>query len=115
MSPDTPQDRRIFRVEDLTKIYRMGEVEVHALRGVDLELREVGVRRDLARATRAAASRRCLNILGVDWTRSDFDGVVIYRGWRDLTQATERSHADAATAAHHVGFVFQFYNLIPSR
>jgi putative ABC transport system ATP-binding protein len=91
----------------LTKSYRMGEVEVAALRGVDIELLEG----ELVVLLGASGSGKStlLNILGGLDTCST--GVVAYRG-DDLTCAD----ADELTSyrRHHVGFVFQFYNLLPS-
>jgi putative ABC transport system ATP-binding protein len=97
----------VFRVEGLTKIYRMGEVEVHALRGVDLELQE-GVFLVLLGHSGSGKST-LLNIIGgLDVPTA---GRVWYRG-QELTNASE---ADLTTfRRHNVGFVFQFYNLISS-
>jgi putative ABC transport system ATP-binding protein len=91
----------------VTKVYRMGDVDVHALRGVDLELREG----ELVALLGASGSGKStlLNILGgLDVPTS---GRVEYRGG-DLTGADE----DGLTwfRRRHVGFVFQFYNLVPS-
>ena len=91
----------------LTKRYAMGDVEVHALRGVDLELR-AGELIALLGASGSGKST-LLNILGgLDVPTS---GEVTYRG-HDLTSADE----DELTWYRrlHVGFVFQFYNLMPS-
>ena len=92
---------------ELTKLYRMGEVEVLALRGVDLELREG----ELVVLLGASGSGKStlLNILGgLDRATT---GRVQYRE-QDLSDADE----DELTLyrRRHVGFVFQFYNLIPS-
>jgi putative ABC transport system ATP-binding protein len=97
----------VFRAAGLTKIYRMGEVEVHALRGVDLELFP-GEFVVLLGASGSGKST-LLNILG--GLDSPTSGVVECRG-HPLTGAAE----DALTRfrREHVGFVFQFYNLIPS-
>ena len=97
----------IFKAEDLTKVYRMGEVEVHALRGINLELFE-GELVVLLGPSGSGKSTR-LNILGgLDVPTS---GHVWYHG-EDLTHAGD---ADlTAFRREHVGFVFQFYNLIPS-
>jgi putative ABC transport system ATP-binding protein len=97
----------VFRAEGLTKVYDMGEVQVHALRGIDLELfsGEVVV---LLGASGSGKST-LLNILGGLDTATG--GRVTYRA-SELTRAT-----DAQLTAYrrdHVGFVFQFYNLIPS-
>jgi putative ABC transport system ATP-binding protein len=97
----------VFRARGLTKIYRMGEVEVHALRGVDLEL----FAREFVVLLGASGSGKStlLNILG--GLDAPTTGVVECRG-HPLTGAGD----DELTRfrREHVGFVFQFYNLIPS-
>ena len=97
----------IFVAHQLSKIYRMGEVEVHALRGIDLEL----YRGELVVLLGPSGSGKStlLNILGgLDIPSS---GEVRYLD-HQLTGATE---ADLTLfRREHVGFVFQFYNLIPS-
>ena len=97
----------VFRTRNLTRIFRMGEVEIRALRGVDLEL-YAGEFVVLLGASGSGKST-LLNILGgLDAATS---GEVWYRD-------TDLSHADEKTLTafrrYHVGFVFQFYNLIPS-
>jgi len=97
----------IFRALQLTKIYTMGEVEVHALRGVDLVL-DPGKFLVLLGHSGSGKST-LLNILGgLDVPTS---GRVWYRG-REITAADERKLT--SYRRHAVGFVFQFYNLIPS-
>lgn len=103
-----PLDERVvFHVHDVTKVYLMGEVSVHALRGVDLDL----YRGEFTVLLGASGSGKStlLNILGGLDTPSE--GHVFYRD-KDLTRASD------AELTHyrrfHVGFVFQFYNLIPS-
>ena len=91
----------------LIKRYRMGEVDVVALRGVDIDLYE-GELIVLLGASGSGKST-LLNILGgLDVCTS---GRVVYRGM-DVTAADD----DELTLyrRHHVGFVFQFYNLLPS-
>ena len=85
----------------------MGEVQVHALRGIDLEL-SAGELVVLLGPSGSGKST-LLNILGGLDTASE--GVVTYRG-KDLTTANERELTEYRR--YHVGFVFQFYNLIPS-
>jgi len=97
----------IFRTRDLTKIYHMGEVDVHALRGVDSEL-YAGELLVLLGASGSGKSTY-LNILGGLDRASG--GTVYYRD-QDLTHADERELTEYRR--YHVGFVFQFYNLIPS-
>jgi len=97
----------IFAAHDVTKVYRSGEVEVHALRGVDLELFE-GETAVLLGPSGSGKST-LLNIIGgLDQATS---GTVRFRD-EELTAYSEtrltRYRRD------HVGFVFQFYNLIPS-
>ncbi len=100
-------DEIVFHVHGVTKVYQMGEVEVHALRGVDLDLYH-GEFTVLLGASGSGKST-LLNILGGLDTPTD--GHVIY-GDRDLTRAGERELT--RYRRYHVGFVFQFYNLIPS-
>jgi putative ABC transport system ATP-binding protein len=96
-----------LRARDLTKVYRTGEVEVHALRGANLDLYEG----ELVVLLGASGSGKStlLNILGgLDVPSS---GEVVFRD-------TNLTLADEATLTRyrrdHVGFVFQFYNLIAS-
>jgi putative ABC transport system ATP-binding protein len=97
----------VFQVRGLTKIYAMGEVKVEALRGVDLEL-SAGEMVVLLGPSGSGKST-LLNILGgLDTATS---GSVIYRD-HNLTAATEQELTEYRR--FHVGFVFQFYNLIPS-
>ncbi|WP_372635356.1 ABC transporter ATP-binding protein [Fodinibius sp.] len=97
----------VFETRGLTKVYDMGEVQVHALRGIDLEL----YRSELVVLLGASGSGKStlVNILGGLDTATD--GAVFYRD-RDLTKASERELTDYRR--HYVGFIFQFYNLIPS-
>jgi putative ABC transport system ATP-binding protein len=97
----------IFEVRGLTKIYTMGEVQVHALRGVDLDISEGEFLALLGHS--GSGKSTLLNIVGgLDVPTS---GTVHYRG-RDLTAADEGRLT--AFRRRNVGFVFQFYNLIPS-
>jgi putative ABC transport system ATP-binding protein len=97
----------VFQVQGLTKVYHMGEVDVHALRGVDLEL-FAGELMVLLGPSGSGKST-LLNILGGLDTASE--GSVQYRD-QDLTHADERRLTEYRR--YHVGFVFQFYNLMPS-
>jgi putative ABC transport system ATP-binding protein len=97
----------VFEVRELTKIYTMGEVQVHALRGVALDLDEGDFLVILGHS--GSGKSTLLNILGgLDVATS---GSVRYRG-TDMTTADER--ALTSFRRHRIGFVFQFYNLIPS-
>jgi putative ABC transport system ATP-binding protein len=100
-------DGVVYEARGVTKIYRMGEVEVHALRGVDLQLYAGEL--VVLLGPSGSGKSTLLNILGGLDTPSA--GQVLYRG-RDLTQASERELTEYRR--FHVGFVFQFYNLIPS-
>lgn len=97
----------VFRTRGLTRVFRMGEVEIHALRGVDMEL-YAGEFVVLLGASGSGKST-LLNILG--GLDSGTEGEVWYKD-TDLSHANERVLTDFRR--HHVGFVFQFYNLIPS-
>src|SRR4030095_7564904 len=106
--PEATTERDVvFAARGVTKIYQMGEVRVEALRGVDFE---VGAGEFVVLLGPSGSGKSTLlNILGgLDVPTA---GQVIYKD-HDLTTA-----GDAALTAYrrtHVGFVFQFYNLIPS-
>ena len=96
----------VFRATGLTKTYRMGEVEVHALRGVDLTLwRGEFV---VLLGPSGSGKSTLLNILGGLDVPSG--GEVWYCDHR-LHGADERELT--RFRREHVGFVFQFYNLLP--
>jgi len=102
-----PPGEPVFRARGLTKTYHMGDVEVPALRSVDLDLHP-GEFVVILGASGSGKST-LLNILG--GLDSPTGGEVRFRD-HELTGAD----ADALTTfrREHVGFVFQFYNLIPS-
>jgi putative ABC transport system ATP-binding protein len=97
----------VLEVRNLTKVYPMGEVEVHALRGVSLTIQEGEF--IVLLGPSGSGKSTLLNILGgLDVPTS---GETLYRG-ESLSAADERELT--TYRRHKVGFVFQFYNLIPS-
>ena len=107
VAPEDAAPRPAFATRGLTKIYRTGEVAVEALRGVDLDLYEG----ELAVLLGPSGSGKStlLNILG--GLDRPTGGRVVFRG-TDLGILDER--ALTAFRRDHIGFVFQFYNMIPS-
>jgi len=97
----------VFRTESLTKVYQMGEVRVHALRGIDMELYAAEL--VVLLGPSGSGKSTLLNILGGLDTASG--GRVFYRDI-ELSKASEKELTDYRR--YQVGFVFQFYNLIPS-
>ncbi len=103
----TGQDSTVFAARGLTKTYHMGEVDVHALRGVDLDL--FAGECVVLLGPSGSGKSTLLNLLGgLDVPTS---GTIHYRDTR-LTDLDDR--ALTRYRREHVGFVFQFYNLIPS-
>jgi putative ABC transport system ATP-binding protein len=99
--------RPVFAVRGVTKVYGTGGLTVHALRGIDLDLFE-GEFVVLLGASGSGKST-LLNILG--GLDSATAGTVCYRD----AEITSWSQAQLTEfRREHVGFVFQFYNLIPS-
>ena len=97
----------VFAARAVTKVYQMGEVTVQALRGVDFDLfpREFVV----LLGPSGSGKSTLLNILGgLDVPTS---GEVVYQD-HNLTSANDAQLTEYRRT--HVGFVFQFYNLIPS-
>ncbi|MCB1338658.1 MAG: ABC transporter ATP-binding protein [Maritimibacter sp.] len=98
---------RIFHTEGITKVYRTGEVEVQALRGVDVEL-FTGEFTVLLGASGSGKST-LLNILG------GLDRASAGTAWFSDHELTAMSDRELTRFRRdHVGFVFQFYNLVPS-
>jgi len=97
----------VFAAHALTKIYQMGEVTVQALRGIDFDL--AAGEFVVLLGPSGSGKSTLLNILGgLDVPTS---GEVVYKD-RNLTTAGEAALTEYRRT--HVGFVFQFYNLIPS-
>ena len=103
--PDSPG--ALFKARGLSKTYGTGEVEVRALREVDLDVSRGEF--IVLLGPSGSGKSTLLNILGgLDVPSA---GTLLFDG-QDLTAASES--ALTAYRRRHVGFVFQFYNLIPS-
>lgn len=97
----------VFSVKGLTKVYTSGEVKVHALRGIDLEVSPGEV--VVLLGPSGSGKSTLLNIMGgLDQAT---DGTLFFKDI-DLTKLDDRGLTNYRR--QHVGFVFQFYNLIPS-
>jgi putative ABC transport system ATP-binding protein len=99
--------RAVLRARNLGKVYRTGEVEVHALRGVDLDLwaGEMAV----LLGPSGSGKSTLLNILG------GLDSATSGEAWFEDHDLTRQDDRDLTRyRREHVGFVFQFYNLISS-
>lgn len=97
----------VFAMQEVTKVYRTGGNEVWALRGVSAELAAGEIVVMLGPS--GSGKSTLLNIMGGLDRASG--GKVSFRG-EDLTDASDRDLT--LYRRNHVGFVFQFYNLIPS-
>ena len=96
-----------FHVHGLTKVYRSGEVDVHALRGIELDIFDAEILVLLGPS--GSGKSTFLNVLGgLDRPTA---GDVIFRD-HNLTRMSDRELT--LYRRDHVGFVFQFYNLIAS-
>ena len=108
-TPSTPAvaPHATLRGEGLTKVYRAGELEVLALRGVDIELFEGEIVVLLGQS--GSGKSTLLNILG------GLDVPSAGRVYFDDTEITATTESALTRYRRdHVGFVFQFYNLVPS-
>jgi putative ABC transport system ATP-binding protein len=105
--PTAVASRPVFAARGLTKVYHMGEVTVHALRGVDFDL--FAGEFVVLLGPSGSGKSTLLNILGgLDVPTA---GEVVYQD-HNLTAANDAQLTEYRRT--HVGFVFQFYNLIPS-
>ena len=97
----------VFSAQGLTKIYTFGEVQVHALRGLNLEISAGEV--VVLLGPSGSGKSTLLNIMGgLDHATS---GQLFFKD-QELTKLDDRGLT--SYRREHVGFVFQFYNLIPS-
>ncbi|MEJ2217429.1 MAG: ABC transporter ATP-binding protein [Gemmatimonadota bacterium] len=104
--PATWQDGALIRIRGLTKVYHQGSLEVHALRGVDLDVAEGEF--TALHGPSGSGKTTLLNIIGVlDHPTS---GSVHVAG-RDISTLGKGEAADFRL--DNVGFVFQAYNLVP--
>jgi putative ABC transport system ATP-binding protein len=102
-----PERPAILAAHNVSKVYQMGDVEVHALRGVNVPLHEGELMVLLGPS--GSGKSTLLNILGaLDVPTS---GQVLYQG-QDIAGASDRELTEFRR--ENVGFVFQFYNLVPS-
>ncbi len=103
----TAPGKLAFRTSDLSKVYGEGPAAVHALRGVDLEIPSGEL--VVLLGPSGSGKSTLLNILGgIDRASS---GQAYFQD-DELTAMTDRRLT--AYRRRHVGFVFQFYNLMPS-
>jgi putative ABC transport system ATP-binding protein len=107
MTGDNPyRNGALIQLEDVTKVYQMGEVQVHALRGVSLSVRE-GEYLAIMGASGSGKST-LMNMIGL-LDRPTSGGYRI-RG----TEASRLSRGDLADLRNReIGFVFQQFNLLP--
>ena len=97
----------VFTARDLTKTYTSGEVEVRALRGVNLDIEKGEV--IVLLGPSGSGKSTLLNIMGgIDQATSGS----LQFGSQELTALDDRGLTDYRR--RHIGFVFQFYNLVPS-
>ena len=97
----------VFHMHSISKIYQMGEVQVHALRSIDLDLYSGELVVFLGPS--GSGKSTLLNIMGALDTPTS--GEIFFRD-HNLTNAEDKDLT--RFRREHVGFVFQFYNLIPS-
>lgn len=102
-----PVSNMVFKTEGVTKVYQTGAVKVIALGGVDLELFTGEL--TVLLGPSGSGKSTLLNILG------GLDHATDGRVWFRETELTDMSDRGLTRYRRdHVGFVFQFYNLVPS-
>jgi putative ABC transport system ATP-binding protein len=97
----------VFRIKGLCKTYRTGEVEVQALHGVDFEA--AAGEFIVILGPSGSGKSTFLNIIG------GLDNATAGEAWfRDHALTSQSEAALTRYRRDHVGFIFQFYNLVPS-
>ena len=97
----------LLQVKNISKVFRVGEIEVQALRNVSFEVEEGEFIVILGPS--GSGKSTLLNIIGGIETVSE--GTVLYRGKAlEFARKAEMSRY----RKEHIGFVFQFYNLLPN-
>ena len=104
---DPPRSTTMLQARGVTKVYRQGPREVHALRGVDLGI-ETGVMVAVMGPSGSGKSTLLHLLGGLDRPTS---GQVLFRG-EDLSRLTDAELT--RLRRRHIGFVFQFFNLLPT-
>jgi putative ABC transport system ATP-binding protein len=107
MAEPTGRDDPVFRIRGLCKTYRTGDVEVQALRGVDF----VAWPGEFIVILGPSGSGKStfLNIIG------GLDTATAGEAWfQDHSLTRQNESALTRYRRDHVGFIFQFYNLVPS-
>ena len=106
-SPPVTDSGALLCLEKASRVYEMGEVQVHALRDVDLEVRAGEVLMLLGPS--GCGKSTLLNLIGgMDRPTS---GDVLFRG-ESLRDRSD--HELTLYRRNHIGFIFQFYNLVPT-
>src|SRR5450759_4812216 len=105
--PSSTPQAVVFRARGLSKVYVMGEIAVHALRDIDFDIYEGEF--VVLLGPSGSGKSTLLNILGGLDAPSSGEAM-----WRDHDLAKADDAELTRYRREHVGFVFQFYNLIPS-
>ncbi len=106
LSADTASAPAIIQLENIHKVYQMGEVEVHALRGITLTVHQ-GEFVAIMGASGSGKST-AMNIIGC--LDRPTRGSYLLNG-RDVSQLSKDERADLRV--HQIGFIFQGFNLLP--